>query len=182
MERLCVSWGDGFDSSSSSSSAHSSSSSNSSNGETCKLRDSDAIIVASALNNGLVAFSRVVDSGSRFAERLSMSGRRNTAAQTLDNDAINVKSALIDSRLPSLVVRFRLRRDVENSRAGTTETFDATATPVDIIRGLNLDIKLPKDKFNILYVSLQQMPRRMERVGESGISRSGCSRRIDRYQ
>jgi hypothetical protein len=68
-----------------------------------------------------------------------------------------------------------------NSRAGTTETFDATATPVDIIRGLNLDIKLPNDKFNIFYVSSQQMPRRMERVGKSGgISRRGCSRRIDR--
>jgi hypothetical protein len=65
-----------------------------------------------------------------------------------------------------------------NSRAGTTETFDATATLVDIIRGLNLDIKLPDGNFN---VSSQQMPRRMERVCESGsISRSGCSRRIDR--
>jgi hypothetical protein len=31
---------------------------------------------------------------------------------------------------------------------------------------------------NIFYVSSQQMPRRMERVGESGISWSGCSRRI----
>jgi hypothetical protein len=117
MERLCVSWSDRFDSSSSSSSsAHSSS--DSSNGETCKLRDSDAIIVASALNNGLVAFSGGVDSGSRFAESLSVSGRRSTAAQTLDNDAFNVNSALIDSWVPSLVVRFRLRRDVDELLRG----------------------------------------------------------------
>jgi hypothetical protein len=111
MERLCVSWSGAFDSSSSRSSAHSSS--NSSNGETCTLRDSDAIIVASALHNGLVAFSRGVDSGSRFAERLSVSCRRSSEAQTLDNDAINVNSALIDSWVPSLVVRFRLRRDAD---------------------------------------------------------------------
>jgi hypothetical protein len=96
MERLCVSWSDGFDSS---------------NGETCKLRDSDAIIFASALNNGLVAFSGGVDLGSRFAERLSVSGRRSIAAQTLENDASNVNSALIDSWVSSVVVRFRLRRD-----------------------------------------------------------------------
>jgi hypothetical protein len=112
MERLCVSWSDGFDSSSSGS-AHSSS-----NGETCTLRDSDAIIVASALHNGLDAFSRGVDSGPRFAERLSVSGRRSTALQTLENDAIIVNSALIDSWVPSLVVRFRLRRDVDELPRG----------------------------------------------------------------
>jgi hypothetical protein len=172
MERLCVSWSDGFDSSSS---AHSSS--NSSNGETCTLRDSNAIIVASAQHNGLVAFSRGVDSWSRFGEQLSVSGRRSTAVQTLENNAINVNSALIDSWVPSLVVRSRLRRDVDELPRGTTETFDATATPVDIIRGHSLDIKAPNDKFNILYVSSTQMPPRTERVGGSGISRSGCSPR-----
>jgi hypothetical protein len=68
-----------------------------------------------------------------------------------------------------------------NSRAGTTETFEATATPVDIIRGLNLDKNLQTGKCNIFYVCSQQMPQRMERVCESGgISRSGCSRRMDR--
>jgi hypothetical protein len=60
-----------------------------------------------------------------------------------------------------------------NSRAGKTETIDATATPVDIIRGLNLDKKLPNDKFNKVYVLSEQMPRRMERVCESGVSWSG---------
>jgi hypothetical protein len=112
MKRLCVSWSDGFDSNSSSS-AHSSS-----NGETCTLRDSNAIIVTSALHNGLVAFSRGVDSGSRFARRLSVSGRRSTAAHTHKNDAINVNSALIDSWVPSLVVRFRLRRHVDELPRG----------------------------------------------------------------
>jgi hypothetical protein len=38
-----------------------------------------------------------------------------------------------------------------------SKTFDATATPVDIIRGLNLNVKSPNNKFNIFYVSLQQM-------------------------
>jgi hypothetical protein len=41
-----------------------------------------------------------------------------------------------------------------NSREGTTETFDATATPVDIIRGLDLDIKFPNDKFNMCILRL----------------------------
>jgi hypothetical protein len=62
---------------------------------------------------------------------------------------------------------------------GTTETFDAT--PVGIIRGPNLDKKVPNDKLNIFCVSSQQMPRRMERVCESGgISWSDGSRQIDR--
>jgi hypothetical protein len=110
MERLCVSWSDGFDSSSS---AHSSS-----NGETCTFRDSDAIVFTSALHNGLVAFSRGVDSGSRFSEHLSVSGRRSTAAQTHKNDAININSSLIDCWVPSLVVKFRLRRDVDELPRG----------------------------------------------------------------
>jgi hypothetical protein len=78
-------------------------------------------------------------------------------------------------------VRFRLRREVDKLPRGDDRTFDATATPVDIIRGLNLDRKVPNNKVNLFYVSSQQMPRHMERVGESGvISLSGCSRRIDR--
>jgi hypothetical protein len=78
-------------------------------------------------------------------------------------------------------VRFRVRRDVEELPRGDDRTFDATATPVDIIRGLNLYIKLPNDRFNLVYVSSQQMPQRMERAGEGGvISLRGCSRRIDR--
>jgi hypothetical protein len=112
MERLCVSWSDVFDSSSSSS-AHSSS-----NGETCRLRDSDAIILTSALHNGLVAFSRGVDSESLFAERLSVLGRRSMAAQTHKKVAISINSSLIDNWVPSLVVRFRLRRDVDELPRG----------------------------------------------------------------
>jgi hypothetical protein len=82
------------------------------------LRDSDAIILTSALHNGLVAISRGVDSGSRFAERLSVLGRRSMAAQTHKNDAININSSLIDSWVPSLVVRFCLRRDVDELPRG----------------------------------------------------------------
>jgi hypothetical protein len=81
-----------------------------------------------------------------------MSGRRSTAAPTHQNDAINFNSAFTDSWVPSLVVSFHLRRDVDELPRGDNETFDATATPVVIIRGLNLDRKLPNDTLNIFYV------------------------------
>jgi hypothetical protein len=70
-----------------------------------------------------------------------------------------------------------------SSRAGTTETFDATATPVGIIRGPNFDRKVPNITLNVFYVSSQQIPKRMESVYESGgISWTGGSRHIDRYR
>jgi hypothetical protein len=66
----------------------------------------------------LVAAMTACDSWSRFAERLSVSGRRSTAAQKHQNFAIGVNSALIDSWVPFLVVRFRLRRDVDELPRG----------------------------------------------------------------
>jgi hypothetical protein len=47
-----------------------------------------------------------------------VSGRQSTAAQTHKTDAVNVNSALIDRWVPSLVVRFRLRRGVDELPRG----------------------------------------------------------------
>jgi hypothetical protein len=51
-----------------------------------------------------------------------VSGRQSTAAQTHQNEAINLSSALIDSWVPSLVVKFRLRRrDVDELLRGDVQ-------------------------------------------------------------
>jgi hypothetical protein len=73
--------------------------------------------------DGLVAFSRGVDSASRFAKLRGAHVRVGQAKYGGANapkrrDASNVNSALIYSWVPSLVVRFRLRRDVDELPRG----------------------------------------------------------------
>jgi hypothetical protein len=106
-----------------------------------------------------------------------VSARRGTAAETHENHAETVKTALMNGCLPCIVLKVRLQRDLDELPRVSVGAGPATA--VGMIRGPNLDRKLPNLTFNLFYVCSQQMPKRMERVYELRHSWSGGCRQID---
>jgi hypothetical protein len=81
-------------------------------GTATETHENAAVIITSALNNGLVASLCGVPVGSLLAELLPVSGRRSTVAQAHETHAAAINTALVDGLVASLVLKCRLRRDV----------------------------------------------------------------------
>jgi hypothetical protein len=81
-------------------------------GTATERHENAAVVITSALNNGLDASLCGGPAGSLLAERLPVSGRQSTVAQAHETHVAAINTALVDGLVASLVLKCRLRRDV----------------------------------------------------------------------